>query len=136
VYQAALKAYESVNKSTMNGREVEAAILMKAGFKLKECQTNWDATDRDLKLQGALKYNQRVWSIFQAELEKKENPLPNKIKIDLLRLSAFIDKRIFEVMAYPSPEKLTILININNNIAAGLRTRPAAVEQPAVTMAM
>ena len=136
MYQAALKTYENVTKSTMSGREVEAAVLTKAAVRLKECQTQWDATDRDLKLQGALKFNQRVWSIFQAELEKIENPLPNKVKIDLLRLSAFIDKRIFEVMAYPSPEKLTILININNNIAAGLRTRPAAEEQPAVTGAM
>jgi flagellar protein FlaF len=128
VYQAALKTYESVTKSTMTGREVEAGVLTKAAIRLKECQNHWDATDRDLKLQGALRFTQRVWSILQAELEKKENPLPNKVKIDLLRLSAFIDKRIFEVMAYPSPEKLTILININNNIAAGLRTKPAPME--------
>ena len=83
------------------------------------------------KLDAALKYNQRVWSIFQAELEKPENPLPNTLKVDLLRLSAFIDKRMFEIMAYPSPEKLTILININHNIAAGLRTRPESTDSMA-----
>jgi len=33
----------------------------------------------------------------------------------------FVDRRIFEVMAYPSSEKLDILININRNLAAGLR---------------
>ena len=71
----------------------------------------------DAKLDAALKYNQRVWTIFQAELEKPENPLPNALKADLLRLSAFIDKRTLETIAYPSPEKLTILININHNIA-------------------
>jgi flagellar protein FlaF len=43
------------------------------------------------------------------------------LKQDLLSLSVFIDKRIFEVMAYPNPEKLTAIININLNIAAGLR---------------
>jgi flagellar protein FlaF len=46
----------------------------------------------------------------------------------LLRLVAFIDKRTLETIAYPSPEKLTILININQNIAAGLRTRPNPVQ--------
>jgi flagellar protein FlaF len=136
VYQAALQTYESVNKSTMNSREIEAAVLTKAARILKECQTKWNDGDRDAKLQGALKFNQRVWSIFQAELAKKENPLPEKIKVDLLRLSAFIDKRMFEVMAYPSPEKLSILININNNLAAGLRTRPTPELRPAMARAI
>jgi flagellar protein FlaF len=39
-------------------------------------------------------------------------------------LSVFIDKRIFEIMAMPSPEKLTAIIEINRNVAAGLRTTP------------
>jgi flagellar protein FlaF len=37
-------------------------------------------------------------------------------------LAAFIDRRIFETMAFPSPEKLKIVIDINNNLAAGLRS--------------
>jgi len=41
----------------------------------------------------------------------------------LLRLSGFIDKRIFEIQAHPAKEKLTIIIDINNNIAAGLRSK-------------
>jgi flagellar protein FlaF len=123
VYQAALKAYDSVNKSTMSGRDVEAGVLTKAALKLKKCQDNWPENGRSTNLEAALKYNQRVWTIFQAEVEKPENPLPNALKVDLLRLSAFIDKRTLETLAYPAPEKLTILININHNIAAGLRMR-------------
>jgi len=42
-----------------------------------------------------------------------------------LRLSAFVDKRTFQVMAEPSPDKLQALIDINRNIAAGLSTAPA-----------
>ena len=123
MYQAALKAYDSVNKSTMSGRDVEARVLTKAALKLKGCQDNWPENGRSTNLEAALKYNQRVWTIFQAEVEKPENPLPNALKVDLLRLSAFIDKRTLETLAYPAPEKLTILININHNIAAGLRMR-------------
>jgi flagellar biosynthesis activator protein FlaF len=136
VYQAALKSYDSITKSAMSGREVEAAVLTKAALKLKECQDNWDSAKRNAKLETALKFSQRVWSILQAELEKKDNPLPTPLKVDLLRLSAFVDKRIFEIMAYPTPEKLTILVNINQNIAAGLRTRPPVEERPPLAAAM
>jgi flagellar protein FlaF len=125
VYQSALKAYDNVNKTTMSGRDVEAEALTKAALKLKECQENWAENGRHTGLEAALKYNQRVWTILQAELEKPENLLPNTLKVDLLRLSAFVDKRTLEALAYPGPEKLTILININQNIAAGLRTRQA-----------
>ena len=126
--QAAFKAYDSVNKATMIGRDVEAAVLTKAAQKLKECQDNWSENAQGGKREAALKYNQRVWTIFQAELEKPENPLPSALKVDLLRLVAFIDKRTLELLAYPAPEKLTILINIDHNIAAGLRSRQNPVE--------
>jgi len=128
MYQAAFKAYDSVNKSTMSGRDVEAAVLTKAALKLKASQDNCARNGHDAYLDEALKYNQRVWCIFQAELENPKNPLPKALKVSLLRLVAFIDRRTLETIAYPTPEKLTILININQNIAAGLRTRPHPVE--------
>ena len=128
MYQTALKAYNTINKATMSGRDVEAEVLTKAALKLKERQNNWAQNGHDANLDAALKYNQRVWCIFQAELENPANPLPNALKVDLLRLVAFIDKRTLETIAYPSPEKLTILININHNIAAGLRTSPQAAQ--------
>jgi flagellar protein FlaF len=126
VYQTALKAYDNVNKTTMSGRDVEAEVLTKAALKLKECQENWSDNGQKDKLTAALNYNQRIWTIFQAELEKPQNPLPPELKRDLLRLSLFIDKRTLEILADPAPVKLVILININHNIAAGLRTRPKA----------
>jgi flagellar protein FlaF len=112
----------------MAGRDVEAAVLTKAAVALKKCQDNWTAAGRNDELEAALKFNQRVWTIFQSELGKADNPLPQGLKIDLLRLSAFIDRRTLEMMAYPAPEKLTILIDINHNIAAGLRARPTTLD--------
>jgi flagellar protein FlaF len=119
-----LKAYESVGNATRSGREIEATVLTKAALKLKECQDNWDAPDREHKLDEALKYNQRIWSIFQSELSRDDHEMPKKLRLDILRLAAFIDKRIFETLAFPAPEKLTIVIKINNNLAAGLRGSP------------
>ncbi len=91
-------------------------------MKLKACQDNWHIDDRDSKLDEALKLNQRIWSILQVELGKEDNPLPRELRRDVLRLSAFIDKRILESMASPEHGKLTAIIDINNNIAAGLRS--------------
>ena len=121
-----LEAYQNVDKVTGSGRDIEASVLNKAARKLKDCQDNWNNDRRDEKLQTALQFNQRIWSIFQGELAREDNPLPADLRVNLLNLSAFIDRRIFEIMAYPTPEKLTIIIDINNNIAAGLRERPAA----------
>jgi len=125
VYSNPLEAYKTVDKTTMSGRETEARVLTQAALKLKYCQDNWEAEGRDDKLDEALKYTQRIWTIFQGELSKQDNPLPRQLKINLLQLSSFIDKRIFETMSYPSPDKLTAVININTNIAAGLRGSPS-----------
>jgi len=119
-----LEAYKTTQKITMTGRELEASVLTKAALKLKHCQNNWDDEDQNTKLDEALKYNQKIWTIFQSELIKPDNPLPQKLKKDILNLSTFIDRRIFEIMAYPVPEKLTAIIDINLNLAAGLRSSP------------
>jgi len=117
----ALNAYKSVEQTTVSGRETEARVLTEGAIKLRVCQKKWADNGRPEMLDEALKYNQRIWTIFQTELGRQDNPLPDHIKLDLLRLSSFIDKRIFEVMASPESEKLNIIIKINENIAAGLR---------------
>ncbi len=122
---APIETYRNVHKMTLTGRELEAAVLTKAAQKLTVCQNNWEASDREENMKEALRYNQQVWTVFQTELSNPENPLPKKLKEDLLSLSAFIDKRIFEIMSFPAPEKLTAIININLNIAAGLSGSPA-----------
>jgi flagellar protein FlaF len=105
----------------MSGREIEAVVLNQGALKLKECQDNWDTDDRDERLNAALEFNQQIWSILQGEFLKADNPLPQQIRQNLLALSAYVDRRIFEIMAFPSPEKLNIVIDINRNIAAGLK---------------
>jgi len=105
----------------MSGRETEARVLTQAALKLIDCQKHWDAPDRNIRLDAALKYNQRIWSIFQVEIAKPNNPLPMHIKQNILHLSRFIDQRIFDTMAFPDVKKLNIIIKINQNIAAGLR---------------
>lgn len=121
MYKNPLQAYQEADKSGMSGRDVEAYALSKAAMALRECQNNWDSPQRDQLLEHALNLNQRVWSIFQAELTRADNPMPLPIKQNILKLSTFIDKRIIEVVAEPNPERLNIIVSINENLAAGLR---------------
>ena len=130
MYSSPLQSYETVNKTTMSGREIEASVLTKAACKLRECQQNWNSEDREQKLNDALKYNQLIWSIFQGELKKDDNPLDKELRANLLQLSALVDRQIFETMGDPTPEKLNLVIDINNNIAAGLRQSPGIVPPP------
>lgn len=116
-----LEAYQEVEKSSLSGRELEASVLTKAAQMLLQVQQNWSAPDRDQQLEEALLFNQRLWSLFQAEVSNPDNPLPEEIKTNILVLSGLVDKRIFDVIAYPDPAKLDLIININRNIAAGLR---------------
>lgn len=125
MYAMQLDAYKTAQNNNMSGREIEAAALTRCALMLSNCQQNWEAPDREEVLSGALRINQRVWSILQAELMEDTNPLPLDIRKNLLTLSAFIDKRIIQVLAYPDPEKLQIIIDINLNLAAGLRGSPA-----------
>lgn len=117
---AGLNAYRQTIKTTISGKELEASVLTKAAELLKSCQAKWNDEDRFKRLDEALVFNQRIWSIFQDELIRDDNPLPSKLRSDILSLSLFIDKRIVDIMSDPSPDKLDIIININLNIAAGL----------------
>lgn len=116
-----LGAYENVEKSTLGGRDLEAHVLLRAANMMAAARDSWGQPGHDERLEEVLTHNQKVWSFFQAEITQPDNPLPDEIKQNVLALSVFVDKRIFEIMAYPEPGKLDILIEINRNLAAGLR---------------
>jgi flagellar protein FlaF len=116
-----LDAYRNIEKVTLPQRDLEATVLSKAAMQLQSVRDNWAAEDCAVQLESALSYNQKVWSFFQAELSMEDNPLPAEIKRNLLELSLFVDRRTFESLAFPAPEKLDVLISINLNVSTGLR---------------
>lgn len=124
-----IEAYRTVQKTTMNGREIEASVLTKGALMLQQCQNNWDAEDRGANLDAAIKYNQSIWSIFESELAKPGNPLPKQLREDILSLGIFINKQFFDIMVLPSPHKLTSIININLRLATGLRASAAQIAE-------
>jgi flagellar biosynthesis activator protein FlaF len=116
-----LNAYRKTVAVTSTGRNLEANVLTRAAQHLKDCQARWGQEGHADRLETALRINQRVWTIFQSELARDDNPLPVQIRTDILRLSLFIDKRIIDIMAVPASDKLDAIIRININIAEGLR---------------
>ncbi len=125
MYALQLEAYRNAQNTNMSGRDIEAAALTRCALLLDDCRKRWNAPDRPELLSEALRTNQVVWSILQSELIKDDNPLPIELRNNILTLSLFIDKRLVDVMANPEPEKLKIVIDINLNLAAGLRGSPA-----------
>jgi len=127
MHQNKLDTYRK-NQATMSSpREIEATALTLGAQKLMNCRDNWDSEDRKKLLQEALKFNQKLWTIFQADLGGPNSLLPMDLRLNLLRLSAYIDRQIFAIMAHPEPEMLTRIININLNLAKGLRSKEPSV---------
>jgi flagellar protein FlaF len=125
MYCSPEQAYRKAEQTTVSGRDIDAGALFKTAKMLEECQKSWDTPERRTRLGEALRLNQRLWTIFQTQLARPDHGLPADLRINLLRLSMFIDRRTFDVMADPRPEKLSALIDINRHIAAGLSATPA-----------
>lgn len=119
--QDKLKAYAQIQKSTMNPREVEAMAFTKAALALEEAKGTLDDYDA---YASALKFNQLLWTIIQADIVDKENQLPPQIKANILSLSIFIDRQTIKALADVDAQHLEVLVNINKNLAEGLLTKP------------
>jgi len=124
----AIEAYEAAGKTTASSRQLEAAALFKAARRLEAVRQDWDGPERAGRLKEALRYNQQLWTFFQSELSLPDHEMLTELRVNLLRLSAFVDRRTFEIMAArdPVPDTLQILIDINRNVAAGLSEKPAS----------
>ncbi len=72
----------------------------------------------------ALRFNHLLWTIMQADITEEENQLPPEIKANVMSLSIFVDKQTTKALRSGEAKDLDILININRNLAAGLRTNP------------
>lgn len=122
------EVYKKAAGKNLVGKDLEVAVLLKGARLLRDCQRSYpNLNKREIldQLGEACRYNQRVWAVFQSEVLNEDNPLPDQIKRNLLQLSVFVDKRLMEALSNPEdPEKLSMVIRINLNIAAGLRGSP------------
>jgi flagellar protein FlaF len=114
-------AYAQQQKRSLSPREVEAMAFTKAALLLEEAKQKTGNIEEYSK---ALRFNHLLWTIIQADLTEPENQLPNEIKANIMSLSIFVDKQTTKAMRSSNAVDLEVLININRNLAAGLRTTP------------
>lgn len=119
--QHAAQAYGKTAKTTATPRQLEAELLLKAASRLQAVHDFWE---RDApKLEDALLYNRKLWSIFLTSVTREDNPLPRELRQNLANLGLFVMNQTVSVMTEPKREKLGSLININREIASGLLAR-------------
>jgi flagellar protein FlaF len=119
--QNAAQAYGTVAKQIANPRELEADLLLKAASRLQTIHDSWD--DSRPKLDDALLYNRKLWSIFLASVTSPDHPLPVAIRQNVANLGLFVMNQTVSMMSNPRREHLGSLININRELAAGLLGR-------------
>jgi len=120
------QTYAKNAQETGNPRELEAQLLMRAASKLQAVKDG--EVTGNMSIISAVRYNRRLWLVFADALTKAENKLPPEIKRNVTSLAMFVlnRSRTIETAAEPNPERVGVLININREIAAGLRTNVAA----------
>lgn len=113
-----LKAYQGAQQQNMTPRQAEAMAFTKAAGMMEEAKrTPGDGS----VLAQALRFNQLFWTILQADITDPNNQLPNEIKANIMSLSIFVDKQTSKVLRSGDANDLDALININRNLAMGLR---------------
>jgi len=118
--QDKLQAYAQTQKSSMSSREIEAMAFTKAALKLEDTKKSLNDYDA---YASALKFNQLLWTIIQADIVDQENQLPDQLKANILSLSIFVDRQTIKALADTNEKHLDVLININKNLAEGLLTQ-------------
>ena len=116
-------AYQQVGKQTVNPRDLEAGLLSKSATNLQRIQDNWETSTRD-DLAVALRFNRRLWTVFMNSVTDPASPLPVDLRQNVANLGIFVAKHTLQLQLEPAPRKLDVLININRQIAAGLRATP------------
>jgi flagellar protein FlaF len=98
---------------------LEAGILLKAAARLQSVREAWPNGRSDLD--GALTFNRKLWTIFLDSALSKDSQLPEAVRKNIATLGVFVMRQTLATTSDPNPERLAALININREIAAGLR---------------
>jgi flagellar protein FlaF len=103
---------------------------MKAAARLQVIKDNWDAKKDELD--DALTRNRKLWTILVTGVTDEASQWPLEVKQNIVGLGMFIFNHTIALTAMREvdPAKLDVLININRQIAAGLRSSGDASQSP------
>jgi flagellar biosynthesis activator protein FlaF len=113
------QAYARTAQQTLQGRDLEAHVLLKSAARLQGIRDNWDV--RRGELDDALLANRKIWTIFVTAMSSEDCTLPNIVRSNIINLGMFVFNRTLQMAVDARPEQITTLVDINRNIASGLR---------------
>lgn len=113
------QAYARMAQTTANPRERDAQLLLRAAARFAAAQAA-NPFDRSGAREAAT-FNRKLWTVFLSSVSRPENPLDAETKSNLKKVALFSMRRSVEVELNPQADQLTALIDINRNIAEGLR---------------
>jgi len=87
---------------------------------------DWDNKRHELR--DALLFNRKLWNIFLTSVTAESSQLPDKLRENIANLGLFVMKQTVSMQDNPIPGKLDTLININRELAAGLRAAKSAAD--------
>ena len=123
---SAAHAYQQVGKQTVSPRVLEANLLSRAAAQLQIVRDDWDNKRHELR--DALLFNRKLWNIFLTSVTAESSQLPDKLRENIANLGLFVMKQTVSMQDNPIPGKLDTLININRELAAGLRAAKSAAD--------
>jgi flagellar protein FlaF len=104
-------------------RDLEANLLSMAAGHLQRIRNDWELLASELP--EALKFNRKLWTVFVTSVVEEESKLPLPLRESIANLGVFVLSQTAELQVRALPEKLDALININRQLAAGLRSSPS-----------
>lgn len=124
--QTVAQTYAKNAQATGNPRELEAQLLLRAAARLQAVKDADTKADQDVV--SAIRYNRRLWLVFAGSLGRPENQLPVAIKQNVANLANFVINHSMKLESDKDGAlgRVGVLININREIAAGLRATAAA----------
>jgi flagellar protein FlaF len=112
------QAYANTAQKTAGPRDLEAQLLIRAANRLQSIVSG-QVTDSE-EMREALRYNRKLWTVLATSATAAENPLPPAVKQNIGNIAMFVLPHCVELEAIPDPKRMTSLVNINRELAAGL----------------
>jgi flagellar protein FlaF len=101
----------------MSPLQIEVMAFKRAASKMKQAAKNMKDF---IGYAEALQFNQRLWTLIQAELSDQKCRVPEPVRTKILNLSLYVDTQTLDAIIQPSASHLSSLINIDLNLADGL----------------
>ncbi len=122
MHQTGAQAYQQTAKVVESPRQRESALLMKAAAGLQKVKDEWETSTQE-ELRSALTFNRKLWTIFMSAVTQDDSPLPQEVRQNIANLGMFVMNQTREILyeGVPEAEQLTVLVQLNRQIAAGLR---------------